>query len=265
MTTLIDCQNITVSFHDKQILNDINLQIEKHDYVCIVGPNGAGKSTLLKTLMGIAPISSGQLLLNQTPYQQLTQKQLARQVAYVPQSHQKLLTFEVEAFIKMSRYPFHSAVSEWQPEDQSAVEYALEITKTDAFRHRQMTDLSGGERQRVMIAAALAQQTPILLLDEPMSFLDPHHQVEVQQILHTLNKDCELTVIEVSHDINHASQYSEKIIALKQGKLFWQGDSADFFNTERLGDLYEHDFVFVSHPETGKPVALPSHAVGAQS
>jgi len=256
MTVLINAKNINVDINRKTILSNINVTIETNDYVCIVGPNGAGKSTLLKTMMGIIPINSGELSLRQQTYTNFSQKQLAQHLSYVPQSHNQPLNFEVEAFIKMSRYPFHSAVSEWRQEDQSAVEYALDITNTSLYRHQQITELSGGERQRVMIAAALAQQTPILLLDEPTSFLDPHHQVEVQRITQTLHQECELTVIEVSHDINHASQHAQKIMALKQGEVSWQGEADSFLNPERLRALYDHDFVFVEHPQTGKKIAL---------
>ncbi len=261
MSPILECKNIAVSYNGKQVLQDVSLQVSAHDYVCVVGPNGAGKSTLIKALMGIADIDAGEINIKQHAFADLNQKQLAQLISYVPQSHNQSLNFGVEEFVKMSRYPFHSALSEWLPEDQSAVNYALSITKTEPFKDRQLTELSGGERQRVMIAAALAQQTPILLLDEPMSFLDPHHQVEVQQVLHELNKGCELTIIEVSHDINHASQHSDHIIALKSGQLLWQGAATEFLTAERLHDLYEHDFVFVSHPQTGKPIALTSQAV----
>jgi iron complex transport system ATP-binding protein len=265
MTPLVECHNLAVSYHSKQVLKNITFSVSAHEYVCIVGPNGAGKSSLLKALMGIAEIELGELLIKQHKHADLNQKQLAQLISYVPQTQNQSLTFGVEEFIKMSRYPFHSPVSAWTEQDQTAVNYALDITKTQQFRHRNINELSGGERQRVMIAAALAQQTPILLLDEPMSFLDPHHQAEVQQILHELNKGCELTIIEVSHDINHASQHSDKIIALKDGQLLWQGDSSSFLNAERLTELYEHEFVFVTHPQTGKAIALPSQSIGNQS
>ncbi len=258
MSAVVTCENLSVQHDDKLILQDINLSIAKHDYVCIVGPNGAGKSTLLKTLMGITPFSSGKLQLNQQPQQDFSQKQLAQHLSYVPQAHQQSLNFGVEEFIKMARYPFHSAFSEWQTEDQSAIDSAIEITNTDAFRHRQINTLSGGERQRVMIAAALAQQASILLLDEPTSFLDPHHQVEVHQLIQLLHQECKLTIIEVSHDINHASQHSQKVIALKNGQINWQGNANAFLNAQGLYDLYEQDFVFVEHPQTGKTIALAS-------
>jgi iron complex transport system ATP-binding protein len=262
MTSILECKSLAVSYSGKQVLHNINLSVSARDYVCIVGPNGAGKSSLLKALMGIADIASGELFIKHNKHSDLNQKQLAQLISYVPQTHNQSFTFGVEEFVKMSRYPFHSPLSEWLPEDQSAVNYALNITNTEQFKHRNMRELSGGERQRVMIAAALAQQTPILLLDEPMSFLDPHHQVEVQQILHKLNKGCELTILEVSHDINHASHHSDKIVALKNGQLLWQGESTEFLNTERLKALYEHEFVFVEHPQTSKTVALPSHSIG---
>lgn len=157
----------------------------------------------------------------------------------------------------MARYPFHSALSDWQPTDQQALDSAFEITNTGQFSHRQMNTLSGGECQRVMIAAALCQQSPVLLLDEPTSFLDPHHQVEVHRLIQTLNQQHHISIIEVSHDLNHASHHSKQILALKEGQALWQGKADNFLDAERLKTLYDQDFVFINHPQTGAKIALP--------
>lgn len=257
MSMLIDCHDLSVAISDKRLLTNISFNIEAADYLCILGPNGAGKSTLLKCLMGILPGTQGSLKLEGATIETYKQKALARLVSYVPQATGRNLTFVVDDFVKMGRYSFHTALSNWSLEDHQAVENALNITDTTTFRHRDMNTLSGGECQRVMIAAALAQQSPILLLDEPTSFLDPHHQVEVHQLIKKLNQHHHITIIEVSHDLNHASQHSKRILALKDGKMIWLGQSSDFIEQQRLHDLYGQDFVFVDHPQTGAKIALP--------
>ncbi len=260
MTTLLDVSDITVKVDGKFLLSDISFQLQQGDYLCVLGPNGAGKSTLLKTLMGIIKPTAGTIFLNQQPVSQLKQKYIAQQLSYVPQAHGRQLHFIVADFIKMGRYAYHTAFSDWLAEDQQAMDHAIKITDTEAFLKRQMDTLSGGEVQRVMIAAALCQQTPLLLLDESTSFLDPHHQVEVHQLIRQLNEQHNISIIEVSHDLNHAGQHSKHILALKQGKTLWYGNSADLLQESHLHDLYGQQFVFTNHPQTGAVVALPSES-----
>lgn len=253
---MIDVHQLQVQLHDKTLLNGINAQLEQGKHLVVVGPNGAGKSTLLKALMGIIDSSGGEIQYQGKQLSSYSQRALARLVSYVPQSSGHALPFDVEEFIKMSRYAHHTALSEWQPDDQAAVEDALRITNTEHFRTRQMRTLSGGECQRVMIAAALCQQTPIMLLDEPTSYLDPHHQVEVHQLIARLNQQLGITIVEVSHDINHAGQTGHKVMALLDGQCLWLGDGEAFLDAQRLRELYRQDFVFVTHPNSGRRMAL---------
>ncbi|MDC9725890.1 MAG: ABC transporter ATP-binding protein [Gammaproteobacteria bacterium] len=258
MTLLLDVQELSVEIGNKSLLSSISVQFQQGDYLCVLGPNGAGKSTLLKVLMGIVSSSAGEIKLNQQPLASLSQKELARQISYVPQAHGHQLNFSVIDFIKMARYAHHFAFSDWSKEDQNALEHAINITNTEDFLYRQMTTLSGGEAQRVMIAAAVCQQSPLLLLDEPTSFLDPHHQVEVHQLIQNLNQHHGISIIEVSHDLNHAAQHSHHILALKHGKVLWHGPSSELLQASHLHALYDQQFVFATHPQTGALVALPS-------
>ena len=258
MTPLLEVSDLSVKVADKLLLSSLSVQVHQGDYLCILGPNGAGKSTLLKVLMGIINSSSGDLRLNQQSLSLLSQKERACQISYVPQAHGHQLDFSVIDFIKMGRYAHHSAFSDWSADDQQALDQALIISNTQDFLHRQMNTLSGGETQRVMIAAAICQQAPLLLLDEPTSFLDPHHQVEVHQLIQTLNKEHGMSIIEVSHDLNHAAQHSKHILALKQGKLLWYGQSQDLLQDQHLHALYDQQFVFTTHPQTGATIALAS-------
>lgn len=258
MTELLSIDQLTVTIANKTLLEKITFSIQAGDYVCVLGPNGAGKSSLLKAIMGILPASDGTITLNGIAIPDIKQKALAQQISYVPQASGQALSFEVEAFIKMGRYPYHSTFSEWTQTDQDSLEQALTITNTMSFRHRRIETLSGGERQRVMIAAALCQQSPILLLDEPTSFLDPHHQIEVHNLIRTLNTQHHISIIEVSHDLNHACQHSQKILALKEGQILWFGQSDAFLASTQLQQLYQQEFVFTTHPQTGATIALAS-------
>ncbi|PHS68531.1 MAG: ABC transporter ATP-binding protein [Methylophaga sp.] len=263
MTTLIQCIDLNVSIADALLLTRLNLNVEQGDYLCILGPNGAGKSTLLKCLMGLLSATNGKILFDDKSIKKIPQKALAQLVSYVPQANGRRLSFIVEDFVKMGRYPYHSVLSEWRPEDQNACDVAIEITEISPFLNRQMDTLSGGECQRVMIAAALSQQTPILLLDEPTSFLDPRHQVDVHRLINKLNKQHGITIIEVSHDLNHASQHGSHILALKQGQTIWQGKAGDFIEQQRLYTLYDQNFVFAIHPQTGAKIALADEMIEA--
>jgi len=260
MTALLNVEALCLEVDQKTLLSNISFSLLQGDYLCILGANGAGKSSLLKILMGINKATSGNILLNQQNLADLSQKKRAHQLSYVPQAQGHQLSFSVEEFIKMGRYAHHSALSDWQQADRVAVERAISITHTEDFLHRKMSTLSGGEVQRVLIAAAVCQQTPILLLDEPTSFLDPHHQIEVHKLIHTLNQQHGISIIEVSHDLNHATQHSQHILALKQGETLWYGDSSALLQSQQLHSLYEQEFVFTHHPQSGAIVALPSES-----
>lgn len=260
MTILLDVRDLSVNIADKTLLSTLTFQIKQGEHLCVLGPNGAGKSTLLKALLGIIKPSSGCTTINKQAISQLSQKQLAQQISYAPQAYGQTLNFIVIDFIKMSRYAYHSALSDWSADDQTALEKAIEITKIEPFLTRQMNTLSGGEQQRIMIAASICQQATLLLLDEPTSFLDPHHQTEMHQLIRQLNQQYAMSIIEVSHDLNHAVQHSSAILALKQGKKMWFGKASEFFQTKYIHQLYEQQFVFATHPETGIKVALASES-----
>jgi len=258
MLSLLSVHSLGVRVADKVLLSDINFQFTQGDYLCILGANGAGKSTLLKTIMGIIPSYSGNIMLNNLPLSQLTQKQRARQISYVAQAPTHSLNFNVEDFIKMARYAHTRSFSNWSKHDKKAFEHATHITQTTDFLARTVSTLSGGERQRVMIAAAVCQQSPLLLLDEPTSFLDPRHQVDVHQLITELNTQYGISIIEVSHDLNHATQHSQHILALKQGQHLWHGQSKALLDSDQLSALYDQPFVFATHPQTGAKIALAS-------
>lgn len=253
---MLKIDKLTVTITAKSLVKDISFELNHGSYLCILGANGAGKSTLLKAMMGMIDISSGHIWLDDTDMLTLKQKQRARQLSYVSQLTKQNIDFKVEQFIKMARYPYHDSFSDWNHDDQQAFEQAITITDTEQFLARQLNTLSGGESQRVMIAAAVCQHTPILLLDEPTSFLDPYHQAEVQQLIQKLNKQHGMTIIEVTHDLNHAVHHAQNILALKNGQNLWYGKASELFESPMLEQVYDQGFVFTHHPQTGKKVAL---------
>jgi iron complex transport system ATP-binding protein len=255
---MITIQGLHLSLDDTEILSDINIELDERAYLTIVGPNGAGKSSLLKAIMRIYDTYQGEIYYQGQSIRQLSQRAWARIVSYVPQSTGRHMPFTVDEFVKMARYA-HSK-QDWQPKDQKQVSEALVVTDTQAYKDRQMATLSGGEAQRVMIAAALAQDTRVMLLDEPTSYLDPHHQTEVHALIHRLNQDLGLTVIEVTHDINHAAHANKQVLALQKGHSFWQGSGDDWLDADRLSQLYQQDFVFVEHPNSGRKLAIAEPA-----
>lgn len=253
--SLIETQQLTVQLNKQSILSNVNLSLAQGDYLCLLGPNGAGKSTLIKTLLGIHPIHSGNILLQGKPLHFYTAKQRAQHISYVPQVHTQQ-HHRVIDFIRMSRYPWRNQLSGWTNTDQDAINRAFALTHTADFANRAMQQLSGGETQRIMIAAALAQQSQVLLLDEPCSFLDPRYQTEIHDLIYQLNQQHGISIIEASHDINHAAEQSQHILALKQGQVHWQGKAAEFLNPQQLADLYDQKFVLTTHPTTGATIAL---------
>ena len=255
--TLLSVSDLSVQIDNKSLLNSVSFDVPVGDYLCILGQNGAGKSTLLKSLMGITPVSSGRITLEHRPFEAFNQKALARIISYVGQ-RPPAIDMIVSDFIRLGRYPHHDAFAVWSDTDQAAFDSAVALTGIEVFLDRHCTTLSGGEFQRVQIAAALCQQATLLLLDEPTSSLDPHHQAEVHALIRQLNQDHRITIIEVTHDLNHAVQHSQYILALKSGKTLWYGDSDALLTAPVLSQLYDHPFVTLTHPETNQLIALSS-------
>lgn len=252
---LIEIENLSLSLAGQTLLHDISLTIAQGEHLAIVGPNGAGKTTLLKCLMRLLQ-GSGTIKLLGRRLADYRQKELARLIAYVPQFDGQSLPFTVNEFTLMGRYPHLSPFSAIGPEDQQAVDRALTLTDTRQFMDRPFNTLSAGERQKVLIAASLAQGARLLLLDEPTTFLDPRHQIEIQRLLQRLNRENGTTLLTVTHDINAAIAYCTQIAALKQGGLVFTGNATAFADSHVLETIYQQRFLFAQHPQTGRPIAV---------
>ena len=253
----IEINNFSFSIGNTAILKDVSLSVNEGDYISVIGPNGAGKTTLLKCLIRIYTGGTGNISIAGKSLDSYSQKELARLVSYVPQSDGRNLDFKVYEFVMMGRYPYLSPFTSVNKEDKNAVSEALVLTETEQLSDRYLNTLSGGERQNVFIAAAIAQGSRILLLDEPTTFLDPKHETDIHMTLKRVNHDFGITVVSVTHNINNAILLSNRIIVLKDGKVAFSGKPSDVMNNEVLERIYDKTFLFVDHPETGQPVIVP--------
>ncbi|MCX5720763.1 MAG: ABC transporter ATP-binding protein [Nitrospirae bacterium] len=251
---------------DIWVVDGLTFDVEAGEILGIVGPNGSGKTSLLKLLAKVLRPHDGDMALFGRDLGAMPQVEVARTVAFVPQESPQVFSFTVMETVLMGRFPHHhgatwSAGFGWESaEDLSIAEQALQYTDLIHLAGRSVMDLSGGERQRCMIARALAQAPQVLLLDEPTAFLDLQHQMEICAIVRRLKEERGLTVVLVSHDLNLASQYCDRILMLKAGALFRLGAPHDVINVDVLKAVYGCDVLIDRHPESDVPrVTLPQY------
>ncbi len=241
------------------ILDGLDFSLEKGGYLSVIGPNGAGKSTLLKCLMRLHETgeSAGSAFIKGRNLDSFSQRELARDVAYVPQAGGRIPPFTVREFLRLSRYPYASRKEALGARDTEAVDNALRLANVADFAERRLDELSGGERQRAYLAAALAQEADLMLLDEPASFLDPKHAAEMNRLLKTLNRERGLTMVTVTHDLNHPLDAGGKILVLRRGAQVFFGPAATLERQGILEDAFAHTFTYLRHPASGRPLVLP--------
>ncbi len=232
----------------RAVLDSISLEIPERSSVAILGPNGAGKTTLLKCIARIVRPTSGGIEILGKNTSTYSQRDLARVLSYVPQADARYLPFRVSEFVLLGRYPHLSPFSTLTPEDRHAADAAMDRTETRAFADRPVDTLSGGERQRVFIAGALAQGARILLLDEPSTFLDYKHQVEVVNLLRRLNRDEGVTLVSVTHDANAAALLGDRAIALKGGRVHFSGEMPALLAEGVLESVFDTPFDRIPAP-----------------
>lgn len=249
-------------------LDHLIFRVDAGEILGIVGPNGSGKSSLLKILSGLLPVGEGEVRLGGTSLQKRSQADIARLVAVVPQEYVQVFPFTVAETVLMGRFP-HRTVRWWSmgigdetANDLASAHQAMVDTDVASLADRLVSDLSGGERQRVMIARALAQEPKILLLDEPTAFLDINHQIDICSLVARLRAERQLTVVLVSHDLNVASQYCDRVLMLKEGQLCRIGSPEETIRPDVLRMVYGCDVVVDAHPQTGRPrVTMPMSRV----
>ena len=239
----------------KRILDRVSFTVHPGEYLSIIGPNGAGKTTLLKCLCRVLRGGEGQLEIRGRSLASYGQIELAKTAAYVPQAGIMAFPFTVSEFVRMGRYSHLGPFSAFMERDVQAVHRALAMTETEDLSERTINSLSGGERQRVWIAAAVAQESEMLLLDEPATYLDPKHQMHILQILQSLNRDHGVTVLSVTHDVNGALAAGGRILALREGSVVFWGSGEELLADKTLEKIYSVPFYILDHPKAGKRVA----------
>lgn len=238
MMSILSVKNLSVKLQQKEILRGISLDFAEAKRTAIIGPNGCGKSTLLRALSGLNRKYEGEVLLAGQKLSSFSKKSLARQLAILPQGATAPTDLTVGELVDYGRFPHRSWFKADVRADREAVAWAMAQTKIKPLKDRLVATLSGGERQRAWIAMALAQQPKILLLDEPTTYLDIAHQLEVMQIVKKLNSENKITVIMVLHDINHARQYADEIVVLKEQQVFAQGTAAAVLTPALLATVF---------------------------
>jgi iron complex transport system ATP-binding protein len=253
MDAIIKVRDVTFAYGDDVVVDGVSFGILPGEFISVIGPNGAGKSTLLRLLYGYLSPSKGTIHLYNTPMNQLRKRDVARKIAVVSPMPRFHFTVSALQLVLMGRSPHMGILAFEGKEDFEIAGEAMTLTKVQDFKNRDVFSLSGGEFQRVLIARALAQQPQIMLLDEPTSYLDIKHQMNICQLLKRMNEQKRITIISVFHDINLAAHFSDRIIVMKEGRIFRYGTPEDVVTGETLESVYGCPVFVDESPLTGRP------------
>ncbi|WP_103172061.1 ABC transporter ATP-binding protein [Paracoccus sp. SY] len=253
----LSVHGLVAGYGDRTILHGLDLDVLPGRITAIVGANACGKSTLLRSMSRLLTPRAGQVLLDGKAIHKMPPRRVAQVMGLLPQSPTAPEGITVADLVSRGRHPHHGILSRWSPADDAAVAAALEATKTVDLAERAVDELSGGQRQRVWIAMALAQQTDLLLLDEPTTFLDISHQVEVLDLLTDLNHRRGTTVVMVLHDLNLAGRYADHLVAMAGGRLHAQGTPEAVLTAENVRAVFGLDSRIIPDPTSGRPMMLP--------
>jgi iron complex transport system ATP-binding protein len=250
-------QDVTLAYDGLVVTRELSVDIPAGGFTAIVGPNACGKSTLLRALVRMLKPAAGSVLLDGTEITSLPTKQVARRLGLLPQSSIAPDGITVEDLVARGRHPYQRLLRQWSRADAEAVQGAMAQTGVDDLADRLVDELSGGQRQRVWLAMALAQSTPLLLLDEPTTFLDIAHQMEVLDLCATLHADGR-TLVAVLHDLNHACRYATHLIAMRDGAIVAQGDPREIVDAELVEAVFGLRCLVVPCPASGAPMVVPA-------
>ncbi|WP_033342131.1 ABC transporter ATP-binding protein [Catenuloplanes japonicus] len=253
----LQVENLTLGYKDRVVISELDLPIPPGKITAIVGANACGKSTLLRSMSRLLAPRTGHVLLDGRQVHRMPAKELARTLGLLPQSPIAPEGITVADLVGRGRNPHQRMLSRWSAQDDLAVATALDATHTGDLADRAVDELSGGQRQRVWIAMALAQQTDVLLLDEPTTFLDVSHQVEVLDLLTDLNASRGTTIVMVLHDLNLAARYADHLIALADGTVHAAGPPGDVLTEDCVRAVFGLDSRVIEDPTSGKPLMLP--------
>ncbi|MGH3729617.1 MAG: ABC transporter ATP-binding protein [Micromonosporaceae bacterium] len=253
----LTAEDVTLAYDNRVVVRGLDLAIPPGEVTVIVGPNACGKSTLLRGLARLLRPTSGAVLLDGDQLHKLPTRQVAQRIGVLPQAPLPPDGITVGDLVARGRHPHQSWWRQWSADDEAAVRWAMERTDTAGLAGRVVDELSGGQRQRVWIAVALAQGTPILLLDEPTTFLDIAHQIEVLNLIAALHREQGRTVVAVLHDLNHACRYADHLVCMRDGRIVAAGPPSQIVTADLVRDVFGIDCVLTPCPVTGAPMVVP--------
>ncbi|MFT4216262.1 MAG: ABC transporter ATP-binding protein [Micropruina sp.] len=259
MTTLtarLRVESASIGYDKRMVSDDLSVTIPDESFTVIVGPNACGKSTLLRGLSRLLKPSAGRVILDGNDIASYRTKEVARRVGLLPQTAIAPDGITVADLVARGRYPYQGLVRQWTTEDEQAVVQAMDATNTTSLSGRLVDELSGGQRQRVWVAMALAQHTDILLLDEPTTFLDITHQIELLELFTDLNHVGH-TLVAVLHDLNHAARYGTHLVAMKDGDIVAEGSPSEIVTAELVEEVFGLRCLVVPDPVAGTPSVVP--------
>lgn len=249
---VLEARGLSCAYDGGSVLHEISMALRRGEFLGLIGPNGSGKTTLLRGLTGMMRPTAGDVILEGRPLRSYPRREAARRMAVVPQMSPSPFDFTVREIVRMGRTPHLGRLQGESAADREAVEHALELTDTVVLADRPVTELSGGELQRVIIARGLAQESPIMLLDEPVAFLDINHQIQIFDLLARLNAEEGRSILCVSHDLNLAGGYCQRLILLSDGRSVTDGPPAEVLTEQRIETVYGCP-VLVDKGPSGRP------------
>ncbi|WLD92837.1 ABC transporter ATP-binding protein [Alkalihalobacillus sp. AL-G] len=248
--------DLNIGYGGRFIVKDLTIEIPDKKITTIIGPNGCGKSTLLKAITRIIPHQSGSIILDGGSISQENTKELAKKMAILPQTPESASGLTVGELVSYGRFPYQKGFGRLTKKDIEVIDWALHVTGVIEFKYRSIDALSGGQRQRVWIAMSLAQETEMIFLDEPTTYLDMAHQLEVLELLQKLNREQERTIVMVLHDLNQAARFADHIIALKDGEIIRSGTGEEVIQQDVLKEVFQIDAEIGRDPRTNKPMCV---------
>lgn len=251
--TILDIQDLNAGYGNGDIVKNVTFSLSSGEFMSILGRNGSGKSTLIKAIQGLLKDTSGRISVNGKDISALKSSEKAQQIAYVPQLFQAAFEFTVEEIILMGRYVHQGKFSATSAHDKRIIQEIMDVTETSPLKHKKIVHLSGGERQRVFIARALAQDTPLLFLDEPSAHLDISYQVEIYRILKRLQEEKNKTILSAEHNINLAVPYSNTLLFLKSGRIHSLGPPEELVTKKNIQEVFHADVDVRKNLHSGLP------------
>ncbi|AVM25340.1 ABC transporter ATP-binding protein [Bacillus pumilus] len=253
----ISTEDLSLGYGETMIIDELNVSIPKGEITVFIGSNGCGKSTLLRSLARLMKPMGGSVLLEGHSIAKLPTKEVAKQLAILPQGPEAPEGLTVHQLVKQGRYPYQNWLKQWSKQDEEAVNRALKSTKMEDLADRTVDSLSGGQRQRAWIAMTLAQETDIILLDEPTTYLDMTHQIEILDLLFDLNEKEQRTIVMVLHDLNLACRYAHHLVAIKDKSIYAEGRPETVINCDLVKNVFDMNCQVTTDPLFGTPLCIP--------